>query len=162
MTRSSIVRRVWTLVNLSIFAISICFPGCAYADLQRGIDPMKPMIVAAMDKHIANQDKSTTRVAKSSKHRHKPKHRWVSLGDCRITTYCPCCNDPAGYQSSSGKQLEEGMVACSWLENGTKLRIKGKVYTVMDYCGTDAIDIFIDTDICYCNTNCYVEVEIWK
>lgn len=80
---------------------------------------------------------------------------WVNIGEVRITSYCPACNDPAfSYQSSSGKTLREGYVACNWLENGTKVRIDGKEYVVMDTCGTDAIDIFHDTGYeCYCSTN---------
>jgi len=86
---------------------------------------------------------------------------WESLGDCRITCYCPCCNDPAGsYQSSSGTTLYEGCVACSWLPIGTVLKINGTEYTVTDTCGTDAIDIFKDTSYCCCDENYYTEVFI--
>jgi len=88
---------------------------------------------------------------------------WGSLGKCRITTYCPWCNDPVGsYQSSSGVRLYEGCVACNWLPIGTKLRINGVEYTVLDTCGTDAIDIFVDTDSCHCHTNYYTNVEIFN
>ncbi|MEA4922204.1 MAG: hypothetical protein VB031_02415 [Eubacteriaceae bacterium] len=80
--------------------------------------------------------------------------------EARITEYCPSCNDPAGYQSSSGKYLEDGDCACSWLPEGTQVNINGNVYTVVDTCGTDAIDIFRDTDICQCDANYYTIVKI--
>lgn len=88
---------------------------------------------------------------------------WTSLGSCRITTYCAGCNDPAGsYQSSSGAMLYEGCVACNWLPIGTRLRIDGCEYVVMDTCGTDAIDIFVDTGYCMCNANYYTEVYVYE
>ena len=88
---------------------------------------------------------------------------WTSLGSCRITTYCAGCNDPAGsYQSSSGAVLYEGCVACNWLPIGTRLRIDGCEYVVMDTCGTDAIDIFVDTGYCMCNANYYTEVYVYE
>lgn len=85
---------------------------------------------------------------------------WESLGKCRITNYCPGCNDPANsYESSSGKELKNGMVACNWLPIGTELKINGEKYIVADTCGTEAIDIFIDTDECWCTENYYAKVE---
>lgn len=101
---------------------------------------------------------------KRERERKKEESKYESLGECRITTYCPACNDPAGsYQSSSGATLYEGCVACNWLDIGTKLLINGQEYTVMDTCGTDAIDIFIDSgDTCYCSENYYTEVKIIK
>lgn len=88
---------------------------------------------------------------------------WKSLGYCRITEYCPSCNDPRGsYQSSSGAHLEEGMVACSWLDNYTRIRIGDSEYIVTDYCGTDAIDIFCDTDSCMCDANYWTEVYVYE
>lgn len=89
---------------------------------------------------------------------------WESVGNCRITHYCPVCNDPSGsYQSSSGKTLREGYVACNWLENGTEIKINDKEYVVMDTCGTEAIDVFQDTgDECCCTANYYAEVKIKK
>lgn len=88
---------------------------------------------------------------------------WHSIGQKRITEYCPSCNDPRGsYDSSSGVHLEEGMVACKWLPNGTRLRINGDEYVVKDYCGTEAIDIFRDTDNCYCDLNTYMEVFVYE
>lgn len=86
---------------------------------------------------------------------------WEYIGECRITTYCPACNEPYGYQSSSGKHLAYGDCACSWLPLGTKVNIEGDVFTVVDTCGTDAIDIFIDIDGgCECNLNEYKRVAI--
>ena len=85
---------------------------------------------------------------------------WKDLGECRITTYCCACNDGSGHESSSGKYLEYGDCACSWLPIGTEISIEGEIFTVVDICGTDAIDIFIDTDECHCNLNEYKDVRI--
>lgn len=105
-----------------------------------------------------NADKERKRKAKLEEEK-----KWESIGECRITTYCPACNDPSGsYQSSSGVTLYEGCVACSWLSIGTVIRINGNEYVVVDRCGTDAIDIFVDTPYCMCNSNYYTEVEIKK
>lgn len=89
---------------------------------------------------------------------------WVSLGDCRVTSYCPACNSPAGHASATGKYLEYGDCACSWLPMGTVLMIDGEVFTVVDVCGTEAIDIFLDgpIDTCVCDRNYYTEVYIWE
>ena len=91
----------------------------------------------------------------------KPEKVWKSLGECRITSYCPYCNDGEGHESSSGKSLEYGDAACNWLPIGTKISIGGDIFTVVDICGTDAIDIFIDHDdeFCGCNLNEYQEVK---
>ena len=88
--------------------------------------------------------------------------QWVSLGDCRVTEYCPSCNSPAGHGSASGVYLQEGHVACGWLPLGTRIRIDGVEYEVVDVCGTDAIDIFVDTEYCQCSRNSYSPVEQWK
>jgi len=89
---------------------------------------------------------------------------WESLGDVRVTTYCTACNSPAGYASATGKYLEYGDVACSWLPMGTHILIDGEEFTVVDVCGTEAIDIFLDgpIDECICDRNYYTEVYIWK
>lgn len=88
---------------------------------------------------------------------------WEDIGHVRITEYCPSCNDPAGtYISSSGKRLQEGYVACNWLPNGTRIKIDGVEYEVADYCGTNAIDIFCDTETCQCDANYYADVMIHK
>ena len=92
----------------------------------------------------------------------KPKGSWKPLGKQRITTYCPICNDPPGYKSKSGKELQYGYVACNWLPIGAKISIEGEIFYVMDTCGTEAIDIFIDTDECTCNLNEYKEVSIYS
>ena len=87
---------------------------------------------------------------------------WENLGYCRVTQYCPACNDPAGHQSSSGVYLTDGCAACNWLDIGTVIEIDGVEYTIVDYCGTDAIDLFIDSDSdeCVCYMNEYKEV--WR
>lgn len=84
--------------------------------------------------------------------------------EARITTYCPACNEPQGYGSASGKVLAPGDCACNWLPLGTVISIDGEVFTVVDICGTDAIDLFIDdgSGECHCNVNKYVEVIIYE
>ena len=84
---------------------------------------------------------------------------YVNIGECRITEYCPTCNG-GNYESASGKRLEYGDCACSWLPMGTVINIEGEEFTVVDICGTDAIDIFVDTDTCQCNLNEYRNVSI--
>ena len=115
-----------------------------------------------LEKEKARKAKIKAEKAKRAKEikRQKEKKSWENLGSCRITYYCPACNDPAGsYQSSSGTTLYEGCVACSWLPIGTKLKINGNIYTVMDTCGTDAIDIFVDSGSeCHCSGNYYTTV----
>ena len=91
--------------------------------------------------------------------------RYEDLGECRITTYCPSCNDGAGHESSSGVYLEEGHAACRWLPNGTIISIDGFQYEVVDTCGMPGtIDIFIDDNSgeCHCNTLEYRHVYIVK
>lgn len=86
---------------------------------------------------------------------------WVYYGSVRCTEYCASCNLPSGHTSSSGTYLSGGHVACSWLKLGTRIRLNGYEFVVVDRCGTDAIDIFRDTDGCYCNMNEYKELEIY-
>ena len=93
----------------------------------------------------------------------KKKTKWKYIGVCRVTHYCPQCNDPVGsYKSASGKTLRSGMVACSWLPMGTVLSIEGEQFVVTDICGTEAIDIFIDSSVCYCSENSYKKIFIKK
>ena len=87
---------------------------------------------------------------------------YEDLGECRITTYCPSSNDRAGHESSSGVYLEYGHAACRWLPNGTIISIEGEEFEIVDTCGTDAIDIFVDTDYCRCDLNEYRHVYIVK
>lgn len=91
------------------------------------------------------------------------KEEIVDLGECRITCYCPNCNDGEGHESSSGTYLEYGHAACRWLPNGTIIDIEGEEFEIVDTCGTDAIDIFIDDESgCRCNLNEYRHVVIRK
>lgn len=85
---------------------------------------------------------------------------WEYIGEQRITEYCCVCNDGSGHESSSGKYLEYGDCACNWLPIGTKVNIEGEEFTVVDTCGTDAIDIFLDMDECYCDRNEWKEVSV--
>ena len=102
-----------------------------------------------------NKEKTKIKAIKTSNHISKIEEEWKPLGKCRITSYCPICNEPKGYTSSSGKKLKYGYAACNWLPNGTKISIEGEIFTIMDTCGTDAIDIFLDTKECTCNLNEY-------
>lgn len=84
----------------------------------------------------------------------KPQHEWKTVGEYRITEYDIYCNDPVGWQSSSGKRLREGYVACNDFPFGTKLKIGKKTYTVMDRCGMDnTVDIFVENNCGYCKCN---------
>lgn len=89
-----------------------------------------------------------------------PQYEYI--GECRITEYCPVCNDGAGHESASGVYLEYGHCACSWLPYGTVIEIEGEPFTVVDTCGTDAIDIFNDdmSGVCRCDLNEYRRVAI--
>lgn len=91
-----------------------------------------------------------------------PSENWSPAVDCRITTYCPACNDGAGHESSTGTRLRYGHAACRWLKPGTIISIEGEEFEIVDTCGTDAIDIFIDDDsgACHCNLNEYRKVTI--
>lgn len=82
----------------------------------------------------------------------------------RITTYCPWCNEPEGHGSASGAYLTAGHCACNWLPIGTTIAIDGEEFTVVDICGTDAIDLFIDdgAGYCHCDMNEYKEVVIYE
>lgn len=91
--------------------------------------------------------------------------QWESIGEHRISVFCPVCNDGSGHESSSGKYLESGDCACSWLPIGTEVSIEGDKYTVVDICGMDdTIDIFVDDDSgeCHCNYLDYKEVRVKK
>lgn len=91
-----------------------------------------------------------------------PAPIYEDLGECRITCYCPECNDGTGHESSSGAYLKTGHAACRWLPVGTIIDIEGDEFEIVDTCGTDAIDIFIDDDSgeCRCNLNEYKRVTI--
>lgn len=91
-----------------------------------------------------------------------PSNEWSPVMECRITTYCPVCNDGSGHESSSGTYLKTGHAACRWLPNGTIISIEGEEFEIVDTCGTEAIDIFVDDDsgICQCNLNEYRKVTI--
>lgn len=88
---------------------------------------------------------------------------WKDGGEWRITTYCYSCNDPAGLQSKSGKQLKYGYVAMNGVPLGTKISIDGEIFEVADRCGVDnTVDIFVEDDsgCCHCNTLEYKKVYI--
>lgn len=91
-----------------------------------------------------------------------PSEDWSPVMVCRITSYCPACNDGDGHESSSGIYLQYGHAACSWLPLGTTINIEGETFEIVDTCGTDAIDIFIDDEsgACRCRLNEYRKVAI--
>jgi len=170
------IPRRWSLAIFMLIFIFLFDMNCAHAEkLEEKLPPkieVKTYVEERIDsvketkKCIQRQAEEKARLKKlEQKRRAKMKREahWKPLGECRITEYCPDCNDPPGtHLSSSGAYLYEGCVACSWLENGTRLRIDGCEYVVMDTCGTEAIDIFRDTSYCCCNRNYYAEVEIWR
>lgn len=144
-----------TLVFLFVFYISTL--QMVYADSIELKSPKSPMKVEVIDETEPDEEPVQTEMEVAE------LVEWESLGECWITYYCPSCNDPRGsYQSSSGVTLYDGCVACSWLPIGTKIRIDGQEYTVMDRCGTDAIDIFVDSGSCCCSQygTYYAEVEV--
>ena len=141
-----------------------------YADEIEEESPKSPMKVevieetadGAADMVEESVETASSKIERSIK---EEESHWESLGDCRITYYCPVCNDPGySYASSSGTTLYEGCVACSWLPLGSKIRINGDEYTVVDRCGTDAIDVFVDTGECCCSQygTYYAEVEVYR
>lgn len=93
-----------------------------------------------------------------------PSGDWCPVIECRITSYCPTCNDGTGHESSSGAYLRTGHAACRWLPVGTIISIEGEEFEIVDTCGTDAIDVFIDDNSgeCRCNLNEYRKVAIKK
>lgn len=172
MVRRFIIRNLRVLILFLIFAMTTT--NIAFAQNIKGENEgINNEISLATNRHCdeisdvfkENEDKIAKEEKKKRERERKlrEERQWESLGECRITTYCPACNDPAGsYQSSSGTTLYEGCVACSWLPLGATLRINGSIYTVVDRCGTDAIDIFVDTSYCMCSSNYYTKVEIKK
>lgn len=114
--------------------------------------------VVSFNKYIKEKQEKKKPVVK------KKKSKWRYIGDCRVTSYCPYCNDGSGHESSSGRYLSYGHVACNWLPIGTKISIEGDIFVVADICGTEAIDIYLDHSegYCYCNLNEYRKVSIWE
>lgn len=89
--------------------------------------------------------------------------KYKDIGEYRITTYCQFCNEPAGYQSASGKTLEYGHVATKELPLGSEIAIDGEPFVVTDVCGVDnTIDIFIPSEdgSCHCNILRYDNVML--
>lgn len=92
-----------------------------------------------------------------------PAQATENLGTYRITEYCAECNDPSGWESASGKHLEDGHVAMNGVPIGTIIEIQGKQYEVVDRCGIDGtVDIFKETEGCQCNRMDYQTVKIIK
>ena len=87
--------------------------------------------------------------------------QWQYIGEHRVTCYCQYCIEPAGFGSASGKELAYGDAACAWLPIGTEIAIEGEIFTVVDRCGTDAIDLFIPSTSgrCECNYNEYKHIS---
>ena len=68
---------------------------------------------------------------------------------------------PSSVTASGTIPVAGRTVACSWLPIGTRVLIDGNVYIVEDVCGTDAIDIYMDSyDECMSWGRRTVEVEI--
>lgn len=76
-----------------------------------------------------------------------------SLGDFRITYYCPCekcCGAYANGITASGAPCQEGVTcACDVLPIGTRVNVDGAIYTVQDrfgsFDGSHRIDIYVDS-----------------
>lgn len=76
-----------------------------------------------------------------------------SLGDFRITYYCPCekcCGEYANGITASGAPCVEGVTcACDCLPIGTRVNVDGAIYTVEDrfgsFDGSHRIDIYVDS-----------------
>lgn len=76
-----------------------------------------------------------------------------SLGDFRITYYCPCekcCGAYANGITASGAPCVEGVTcACDCLPIGTRVNVDGAIYTVQDrfgsFDGSHRIDIYVDS-----------------
>lgn len=91
-----------------------------------------------------------------------PDFEYIPIGEHRITEYCATCNDGAGHESASGKYLEYGDAACNWLPFGTVIDIEGDEFVIVDTCGTDAIDLYVEDGVngCNCSLNEYKRVAI--
>ena len=80
-----------------------------------------------------------------------PEERWESLGRWKLTAYCPleCCNgEGRAWTTASGRPMVIGdTVATARLPYGTKLKVRGHVYTVTDR-GTPygTLDILHESD----------------
>ena len=139
------------LVLLFLF-VCISFSSSVYADKES-------VLINAF-----NEIKGTLIEAQKCKKMMEKEQRqegWRSLGDCRITNYCPVCNDPEySYESLSGKELKNGHAACNWLDVGTVIKVNGREYEIVDTCGTEAIDLFVDSYECWCDDNYYGKVKI--
>lgn len=91
----------------------------------------------------------------------RKRRRWASIGRKRITYYCPSCNSPRGtHRSAMGVRLREGHVAFNGARLGSKIKIGKRIYTVVDRCGTNAVDIFKDTMDCHCHSSSYENVQV--
>ena len=91
----------------------------------------------------------------------RKQRRWTSIGRKRITYYCPSCNSPRGtHRSAMGVRLREGYVAFNGARLGSKIKIGKRIYTVVDRCGTNAVDIFKDTVDCHCHSSSYQNVQV--
>lgn len=148
--------------GFSIFLALLLFISVVFFSTEvRFAQAKNNMLQLHIEKTI-EQVKETIEKQKKSEIIKKKKPKWKYLGECRVTTYCPYCNDGDGHDSSSGKYLEDGDCACSWLPIGTKIKIAGRIYRVVDICGTNAIDLYIDHNegYCICNLNEYRKVMI--
>lgn len=83
-----------------------------------------------------------------------------SMGECKITYYCPCksCSGPYQDKTATGTRCEEGRTVAvdpDVIDIGSKVKIGDHIYTAEDVGGGvegDHIDIFFDT---------HEEVEEW-
>lgn len=81
-----------------------------------------------------------------------PEDEWVSLGEFRLTFYCPCyqCSEGWGHQTASGAYATEGRTIAvdpRVIPYGTKVRIGDHVFVAEDRGGSikgKRIDIFME------------------
>ncbi len=79
-----------------------------------------------------------------------PEDEWVSLGEFRLTFYCPCyqCSEGWGHQTASGAYATEGRTIAvdpRVIPYGTEVRIGDHVYVAEDCGGSidgNEIDVF--------------------
>lgn len=98
----------------------------------------------------------------------KPERTLVSLGEYRISAYCPCekCCLKSDGITASGTQATAGRTAAmNGVPFGTKIVIDGHEYTVEDRgggLGSKIIDIYFDTHEEALNSGLWVMREVFQ
>ena len=98
----------------------------------------------------------------------KPDRVLVSLGEYRISAYCPCekcCLKSDGITASGAQATAERTAAMNGVPFGTKIVIDGHEYTVEDRgggLGSKIIDIYFDTHEEALNSGLWVMREVFQ